>query len=804
MSQQDFIETKIIYDIEEKKHRHKNYELLYVLEGKINLFTEETRYSLDKHDIILINSDKIHEISRVLGSREKSLCLSVDISWNYLYEHTGNDNLLFWCISSKDTENSNYDRLREVLNKIVKDYVINKDAKYFIQNSNYYLLLHILMNYFVIYNRENQEEKKGISREKQLANYIQQNYAKDLSLSDIADKMSLSNSYVSRYFKKTFGMNFIDYLYDVRLSYAENELVHTTESITDITFENGFPNVATFNKLFKKKYLMTPSEYRTHNAVDMEKNEKNKKIEEEKALGALNDYLGTAEVVNQTKEGEEVYKICCNIKEYKEYFPIWNIALNLGPAETLLDSSIQQSILYAKKNLKIKYGRFWSLFSPNMYTVGQNIQGTNRFYRVDRIISFLLDNDIIPIIELGEKQNRIQKSVSDYLKESDNTSLFTSYEEFLEVLEEMMKHLVAFFSENQVNTWKFEVWDDRRVEVYHDKQPYIKLFQDVFKIVKKYAPKAMVGGAGNYLGWFKEHTEESVRMWIDMGVYPDFLTYTYLPYAKGEIQSERMSKRKSDENDLKNSLDDLNDLLLRYGFPDRKVFITDWNMTSSSRNYFNDSLWKACYVVRCCIDNLGSIDALVYSQLQDATTDYYDNQQLLNGSGGLLTRDMIEKPAFMAMKLLRHLQKYLVKKGKNYIITRDEYGKITILMHNFISRNYLYYVKEENENTLEDHYKYFKHQNTKTLHFRIENVLEDTEFQLHHHLVNRKFGSIMDEWAAFGFKESLQNDDIEYLKRVTVPKIFSTAEKSEGNILSFDVDMEPLEIRCISIRPIKM
>lgn len=94
------------------------------------------------------------------------------------------------------------------------------------------------------------------------------------------------------------------------------------------------------------------------------------------------------------------------------------------------------------------------------------------------------------------------------------------------------------------------------------------------------------------------------------------------------IQSERLSKRKSDEEDLSHTLEDLNRALLQMGFPATKVYMSSWNMTNSSRNYFNDSLWKASYIVKNCIDNLDNVDGLIYSQLQDSVTDYYDNQEL--------------------------------------------------------------------------------------------------------------------------------------------------------------------------------
>lgn len=792
------VKLRVWRNAQKAEHKHRDYELIYVLDGKITLIVEQTVYKLEKNDIMLVNSNKVHEIRRVLGMESSSLVASVYISLDFLRSNYSNGTPSFWCSSSMDTENSNYDMLRDVLNQMIKDYAVNDGKKRFVEYSHDYYFLHMLMTYFVVEGKQ-----EAVSREEQICDYIEQNYVNDISLTDLSEELELSTSYISRYFKKNLGMNFVSYLYKVRLSHAVEDLVSSEDAITDIAFANGFPNIAAFNKQFRLEYEMTPSEYRKQHLMDKSQEEKQIQIALELARSELNDYLGIAERLPERKVFAEALLIDADVNKYEKYAPIWNIALNLGPAEMLLDADMQKSILYAKKHLRFLHGRIWSLFSPNMYILGPDVKGENRFYRLDKVLYFLLENDIVPIIEFGEKQNRIQKSVSVYLKESDNTTMFQSYEEFLQVVDEMMSHLVYMFSQRRLSEWDFEIWDDRRIEVYQDKKDYMTVFKDLSRIIKKYIPDARVGGAGNYLGWFKEHTESSVRQWIDNGVNPDFLTYVYFPYAMGEIQRERMSKRKSDENDLRNSIDELHHFLLKYGFPRKSIYISEWNMTMSSRNYFNDSLWKAGYIVKSFIDNLGKVDALVYSQLQDSMTDYYDNQQLLNGSGGLLTRDMVEKPAFIAMRMLKHLKKYLVKVDENCIITRDDHGKVTMILHNFISRNYLYYLKDEHENTLEEHYKYFEHQESKKFQITLHNMMENTRFKMHHHLINRQHGSVMDEWASFSFAESLRVEDVEYLRRVSIPRMFVDYIESEGTDVSFEVNLEPLEVRCISITPIR-
>lgn len=59
----------------------------------------------------------------------------------------------------------------------------------------------------------------------------------------------MSNAYLSRYLKKNLGMNFIDYLNNVRLHYAVENLLYNDTTITRASLDNGFANTAVFNKL---------------------------------------------------------------------------------------------------------------------------------------------------------------------------------------------------------------------------------------------------------------------------------------------------------------------------------------------------------------------------------------------------------------------------------------------------------------------------------------------------------------------------------------------------------------------------
>lgn len=95
-----------------------------------------------------------------------------------------------------------------------------------------------------------------------ITQYIELHYMENLYLDHIATVMDTTPKYFSNYFKKTFGVNYIEYLNKVRLSHARTMLKDTTLSIGEIGEKTGYMNSSTFTTTFKKYYGISPSEYR--------------------------------------------------------------------------------------------------------------------------------------------------------------------------------------------------------------------------------------------------------------------------------------------------------------------------------------------------------------------------------------------------------------------------------------------------------------------------------------------------------------------------------------------------------------
>ena len=125
---------------------------------------------------------------------------------------------------------------------------------------NLYLLLFDLVTLYE--KKVEPSNRKNIDKLKPVIKYVELHYSDSMTVAEMADIAGFSESHFMRFFKETFGVSFITYLNDYRLSMAARLLLATEDNILDVSQQVGFDNLSHFNRSFKKKYGKTPREYR--------------------------------------------------------------------------------------------------------------------------------------------------------------------------------------------------------------------------------------------------------------------------------------------------------------------------------------------------------------------------------------------------------------------------------------------------------------------------------------------------------------------------------------------------------------
>lgn len=89
---------------------------------------------------------------------------------------------------------------------------------------------------------------------------IETQYAKNISVKDMAKSLDISHDHFTRQFKKTTGFTPSEYLHRRRFAKAL-ELLHTNKSVSDVARETGFGQINYFSREFKKLFDMTPTQF---------------------------------------------------------------------------------------------------------------------------------------------------------------------------------------------------------------------------------------------------------------------------------------------------------------------------------------------------------------------------------------------------------------------------------------------------------------------------------------------------------------------------------------------------------------
>lgn len=92
--------------------------------------------------------------------------------------------------------------------------------------------------------------------------YIRYSYQDGINVSDIADYIGISRTYLNASFQKELGISVQKFLIDFRLHKAASLLLSTTNPVNEIAMAVGYDDALAFSKAFKKKFDVSPKNYR--------------------------------------------------------------------------------------------------------------------------------------------------------------------------------------------------------------------------------------------------------------------------------------------------------------------------------------------------------------------------------------------------------------------------------------------------------------------------------------------------------------------------------------------------------------
>jgi AraC-like DNA-binding protein len=239
-------------------HYHPEYELTYITAGKGERLIGNVWHAFEAGDLVLLGKN----IAHTWTSQEASSAIVVQFSED-LMQH------FLPLAESKDVATL-LEKAQQGLCFEISESIIQMMQKLLACDGlkKTLCLLELLDDLVQLaYTPITQEAQtvfspKTESRINKVCQYIQKNYTQAIDLQQVASLVHLSESAFCKFFKKATQKTFSEYLNFIRIKAVCKALDNTDKTIAEIAYQNGFENIAYFNRVFKQIKNMTPKGYR--------------------------------------------------------------------------------------------------------------------------------------------------------------------------------------------------------------------------------------------------------------------------------------------------------------------------------------------------------------------------------------------------------------------------------------------------------------------------------------------------------------------------------------------------------------
>ena len=254
-------------------HNHDFTELVIVFSGNGIHVVNNEEHVIKEGDVFVINPPVSHSYSQSSSTEQASILF--DLERLALPEHdlrkiSGYHSLFLLEPKLRIAHEfksrvrvtlASQSMIRSIVQKIQKELKIKKPGYQSLTAASFTeLLVTICRNVKGNTNKQYQ----SVYEFGKVLSYLEQNYAKLITLNELAKLVNMSKRSFQRQFKEALSMSPIDYLLNLRLQNAEKMLTQTLKSISEITFATGFTDSNYFTRQFKKHIGVAPSTFRKH------------------------------------------------------------------------------------------------------------------------------------------------------------------------------------------------------------------------------------------------------------------------------------------------------------------------------------------------------------------------------------------------------------------------------------------------------------------------------------------------------------------------------------------------------------
>jgi AraC-like DNA-binding protein len=248
------------------KHFHNVHELIYVFSGRAKIQVAEKSYNVEPNTLIFISNLEEHSVQII---EEPYLRYFVELSSAQLDRLIDDPKLksvfisrssdFCHCFEVQEIE----DKLKRLFQELVEEF--NTPDSY---SDNY---VSAIFNQIMISCYRSKKDQFPVMKKNfgnaifEARKFIDQNFDQEISVTELAEKLYVSPSYLSHAFKEWIGYSPKQYIMLSRISYAKELLINSNLSVAEIAFRCGFGDCNNFIRSFKSQCGATPNQYKKNN-----------------------------------------------------------------------------------------------------------------------------------------------------------------------------------------------------------------------------------------------------------------------------------------------------------------------------------------------------------------------------------------------------------------------------------------------------------------------------------------------------------------------------------------------------------
>lgn len=733
--------------------------IVLVLKNKLKFVSGTSSHKFQAGDVFIIN----HRERYRLIEEEDTLYTAIHLKESYLKQYISDYNDKIYILNPQTLQKVIYQQILNVVAKIGIVYIRKGKFYRLYMEQPLIDLMFMIVRYLPAYENINHEHDVNDHRLDFVCKYIERNFTKPITLSEVAEKVHLSHTYLSKLFTKHMGIGFNHYVNHIRIEHCKNDLVQTNDAITHIALKNGFSNSNMLLKYFKLDTKLTPSQYRKRYQVGDIVDTAKTTVESENYqmyLYYLNAYIQqTLGTMIQSPYNQKVIDITLNYNQTHDLSD-YDHVIQIGSLDTLLFQRYRKQLIEVQQflgldHVLVKDPILKGYIENKIIESDELIPTIHPYMKVDECLSFLFEHHIGLGIEI------------------DPPTLTSQLVQYINELRFLLEHIYNTVPDRK--EFKLVIYlKGKKANVL---LKIIRLFKEYFEYTQIILNTDITDV--NELATAKQildNSSESVNSIAFSANQNDIINFN-------SIESKQYDLAKRHIIEQYNKITDAFNIKGK----DVSIVLLNWNTLTGNTSLTNGEYFRAGIIFEQLIDMNHQINAIGY-WLNHELHHQYNSNEITSELNGIDLYHQFDgkRPAFFTSMFFKKLFNQVLFKNEDcMVVGQNDHFQIVV----WDAEHYNPYF------TTNEQIDYLSH---KEYQLNISNVTTGS-YKIKHLTLDRNNGALYQVWQQYNTQHGMDTETNNYVNRVSYPKL-DVSEVDVVDTISYHLKLQTNAIQIIEYK----